>query len=485
MKVKVNVKRYFQVLAVALSVIVAAAAICMGINYDSFDNNGGGFGSDIMPDVDNGIINVLALGVDVEGLRTDAMMLFSFNTGTKEMNILTIPRDTKMYVGNRYQKVNAAHAFMKNGEIGGPEASVEAVQRVTGIPINYYAEFSFDAVAHVLNILGPIEFTIPDLYNDGVGMVYDDPIQSLHINLPPGKYGDGPDCDYPGLNGSQGVHLLRYRHGNADENGNFNGYTNGDEDRTKVQQEFIKAVVDQKLNAGLIMKIPELFQEISSEIKTNITFSDILKYAGNLTGVSSMTMHSYSLPGWFSEDDSNGDVWIVDIPATRDMVLNIFGYDNLNITINDPNGRDPEDVYGYCYDDYAGKEFNAYFDSLADYVTGISDSENISYSEIDSYDSVGGSAQENDGTYGQSDEYIQDEGIDYDSGAQADTGYDYSGNTGGESIDSSESMDSGESIDSGGSGYSGSEGTDPGGDFAEGGGETDPYDTEAYSEPIE
>ena len=415
MKVKFNVKRYFQVLGIALSVIVVAAAVCMGINYDQFGSVTGGVDSEVMPDVDNGVINILALGVDVDGLRTDAMMLFSFNTGTKEMNIMTIPRDTKLYVGNRYQKINAAHAFMKDGQIGGPEASVEAVQRLTGIPINYYAEFSFDAVAHVLNILGPIEFTIPDLYGDGVGMVYDDPVQSLHINLPPGKYGEGPDADYPGLNGSQGVHVLRYRHGNA-ENGHFNGYINGDEDRTKVQQEFIKAVVDQKLNSGLIKKIPELYQEIRSEIVTNIGFSDILKYAGNLTGVSSMTMHSYSLPGWFGEDSANGDVWIVDIPATRDMVLNVFGYDNVNITINDPEGRAPEEVSGYSADDYAGMEFNAYFDNLAEYEA--SHAVNGSYAEIDT--SVGGASQENDGTYGQSDEYIQPD--DYDDGYYEDDG---------------------------------------------------------------
>ena len=426
MKVKFNVKRYFQILGIALSVVVVAAAVCMGINYDQFGSVTGNSEGEIMPDVDNGIINVLALGVDVDGLRTDAMMLFSFNTGTKEMNILTIPRDTKLYVGNRYQKINAAHAFMKDGQIGGAEASVEAVQRVTGIPINYYVELSFDAVAHILNILGPVEFTIPDLYGDGVGMVYDDPVQSLHINLPPGKYGEGPDADYPGLNGSQGVHVLRYRHGNPDANGNFKGYVNGDEDRTKVQQEFIKAVVDQKLNASLIKKIPELYQEIRSEIKTNIGFSDILKYASNLTGVSSVSMHSYSLPGWFGYDGNpatgaNGDIWVVDIPATRDLVLNVFGYDNWYITINDPGGRYPTDVVNYCYDDYAGKAFNAYFDSLPEYETsgGIYGG---SFSEIDT--SVSGSSQENDGTYGQSDEYIQD---DYDYGSYSDysNNYDY------------------------------------------------------------
>ena len=59
------------------------------------------------------------MGVDVDGLRTDAIMLASFDTETKEVNMLSIPRDTKMYIGNRYQKINAAHAFVdESGEIG-------------------------------------------------------------------------------------------------------------------------------------------------------------------------------------------------------------------------------------------------------------------------------------------------------------------------------------------------------------------------------
>ena len=84
----------------------------------------------------DGKINVLLMGVDVDGLRTDAIMLASFDTETKEVNMLSIPRDTKMYIGNRYQKINAAHAFVdESGEIGGATATCEAVTRITGIPI--------------------------------------------------------------------------------------------------------------------------------------------------------------------------------------------------------------------------------------------------------------------------------------------------------------------------------------------------------------
>ena len=333
-KVKFNVKRYFQVLGISLAVIIAATAVCMGIDF-SGSNNEEVVDNTSTVEAADGKINVLLMGVDVDGLRTDAIMLASFDTETKEVNMLSIPRDTKMYIGNRYQKINAAHAFVdESGEIGGATATCEAVTRITGIPINYYVDFSFDAVAHVIDELGPIEFTIPDLYGDGVGMVYDDPVQSLHINLPPGDYQ---------LNGQQAVWLMRYRHGNVDPStGVFKGYVNGDSDRVEMQQKFLKAVVDQKVNASLILKIPSIFKDISSEIKTNFTVSEVIKYSKYLADFSSVNIHSYSLPGEYSSDSANGDVWIPNMDEIRTMVQDVFGYPADNITTDNPKNATGE-----------------------------------------------------------------------------------------------------------------------------------------------
>ena len=334
MKVKFNVKRYFQVLGISLAVIIAATAVCMGIDF-SGSNNEEAVDNTSTVEAADGKINVLLMGVDVDGLRTDAIMLASFDTETKEVNMLSIPRDTKMYIGNRYQKINAAHAFVdESGEIGGATATCEAVTRITGIPINYYVDFSFDAVAHVIDELGPIEFTIPDLYGDGVGMVYDDPVQSLHINLPPGDYQ---------LNGQQAVWLMRYRHGNVNPStGVFKGYVNGDSDRVEMQQKFLKAVVDQKVNASLILKIPSIFKDISSEIKTNFTVSEVIKYSKYLADLSSVNIHSYSLPGEYSSDSANGDVWIPNMDEIRTMVQDVFGYPADNITTDNPKNATRE-----------------------------------------------------------------------------------------------------------------------------------------------
>lgn len=380
-KVKFNVKRYFQVLGISLAVIIAVAAVCMGIDF-SGSNNEEAVDNTSTVEAADGKINVLLMGVDVDGLRTDAIMLASFDTETKEVNMLSIPRDTKMYIGNRYQKINAAHAFVdESGEIGGATATCEAVTRITGIPINYYVDFSFDAVAHVIDELGPIEFTIPDLYGDGVGMVYDDPVQSLHINLPPGDYQ---------MNGQQAVWLMRYRHGNVNPStGVFKGYVNGDSDRVEMQQKFLKAVVDQKVNASLILKIPSIFKDISSEIKTNFTVSEVIKYSKYLADFSSVNIHSYSLPGEYSSDSANGDVWIPNMDEIRTMVQDVFGYPADNITTDNPKNATRE----------SGSSSSSGISSSSSNTSNSSSSSNSkSRSSNSSYSSSGTSGSSSSGT---------------------------------------------------------------------------------------
>lgn len=337
MKVRFNIKRYFRVLGISLAVVVALAAAALGFDFAALRDTP-------QPDENTNTaviernaekINVLLMGVDVDGLRTDAIMLAQYDVQNNAVNMLSIPRDTKMYIGNRYQKINAAHAFEKDGKIGGAEATVEAVSRITGVPIHYYVDFSFDAVAHVINELGPITFTIPDLYGDGVGMVYDDPVQSLHINLPPGTYE---------LNGQQAVWLMRYRHGNPDANGHFKGYLNGDADRVEMQHEFLKALVDQKVNASLILKLPAIFKEVSKELKTNLTAGDVVKYSKYLTGFTSANINTYSLPGEYGDDSQNGSIWKMNIQETQKLIQEVFGYDASGITVNnpdDPNATTP------------------------------------------------------------------------------------------------------------------------------------------------
>lgn len=347
-----NVKKYFQVLGITLGVIFLAGMVCLG--FDIFGRGSTGVGDEgSVVAADGGTINVLVMCTDIDGLRTDAMMLASYNTEQNTVNLLSIPRDLRMYIGNRYQKINAAHAFETDGEIGGATAACEAVTRLTGVSINYYIDFNFDTVAHIVDELGPVNFTVPDIYGDGVGMVYDDPVQGLHINLPPGNYD---------LNGSQVVQLLRYRKGNVDpETGIYKSYPNGDSDRIKVQQDFLKTLVDQKLNLSLIKKIPSIFSDIKSEMDTNFTVKDVLKYSKYLMNFTSAGINTVTVPGDGVNESANGAVYIPNMKQLQQTVQQMFGADGSNMWYAQP-GVEPE-LYESGYYTLGG-----YVRSTSDYV---------------------------------------------------------------------------------------------------------------------
>lgn len=314
------IKKYFQYLSATLGVFMLAFFVLMGIDFTGgaakFREENGGIAGSLGGGGNAGVINVLLMCTDADGLRTDAIMLASYDTKANTVNMLSIPRDLRMYVGNRYQKVNAAHAFTTDGKIDGPIGTCSAVSRLTGVPINYYIDFSFSTMEDIMNEIGPVKFTIPDLYDDGVGMVYDDPAQNLHINLPPGTYD---------LNGEQVVHLLRYRKGNADPvTGVRNGYINGDEDRIKVQQDFIKALVDQKLNVSLINKIPGIFTKVMNEVDTNLTVADVIKYSKYLVDFTSAGIRSETVPGDNLNEDANGAVFVPNMLALSALVQEMF-----------------------------------------------------------------------------------------------------------------------------------------------------------------
>ena len=312
-KKKLFEKKYALIFSVSLAVIILASVFALSMGGIFSVNITDEYTEEYIEPVDEvtGKINVLLLGVDNEGLRTDTIIVASFDTDDGTVNMLSIPRDTRMYVGSRYQKINAAHAISKkNGKIAGPEGAIEAVTRLTGIPINYYVEFSFKAFRETIDALGGVYFDVPQ------NMDYEDPVQDLYIHLNKG---------YQHLDGDKAEQLVRFRR-----------YPEGDIKRVRVQQDFIKQVADQKLNAGIIGKLPELYKTLSQNIKTNFSFADITKYATPLMNLSLENITTYALPGRYSGSEYEASYWLADIRETKILVETVFKYDTTYATTDKP-----------------------------------------------------------------------------------------------------------------------------------------------------
>lgn len=241
-------------------------------------------------------LNLLVLGLDSEGTRCDVIMLFNFELNLSRLNLLSIARDTRVLVGGRYTKINSLYSK------GGENLVAEEVTAITGLPVHYYLTMDFTGFREMIDMLGGVSFYVP------FRMSYDDPIQNLHIHLRKGMQL---------LDGKKAEQLVRYRKGNA----KGQGYIEGDIGRIKMQQNFLKALIKQKINLKYISSVDKLFGILEEYVKTNISFTDITQYIVSIRKINSDEIKTFTLPG---ENRLIGGVWyfIYDLEETEKMIHN-------------------------------------------------------------------------------------------------------------------------------------------------------------------
>lgn len=243
-------------------------------------------------------VNVLLLGLDRDKTRCDVIMLLNFDPVSPKLNILSIARDTRIFTGRTYRKINSFYS------LGGEKRVAEEVSRITGLPVHYYVTADFKGFRKVIDVLDGVEFYVPFRMN------YDDPTQNLHIHLKKGLQV---------LDGKKAEQLVRYRKGNY----KGQGYTEGDIGRIKMQQDFMKALIDQKLNFRYLSRADDIFAILKEHVKTNITLPDVLRYAASVSKLSSDSIKTFILPG---ESYMKDNVWwyIYDKKETASMIKENF-----------------------------------------------------------------------------------------------------------------------------------------------------------------
>ncbi len=292
-----NVKKYIKmIIAIVGTFIILMGGLILARFF---------FGTDTsvnLPQIDsinifssNKKINVLVMGTDESGQRSDVMILASLNTKERTVNLLSIPRDTRVRINNGYGKINAALYW------GGEDLAIKKVQEITGIPINYYVVVNFNGFRNIIDILGGVDFNVP------TNMYYKDPYQKLLIDLKKGEQH---------LNGAKAEMLVRYRR-----------YTNGDIDRIKVQQDFLRALVEQKLTPENILKIDDIYKEVMKNVKTDFDAAELAKNLGIIKLLKPENIKMYQLPG--EAKMINGDSFIIHNPEkTLELIEGNFGYSN-------------------------------------------------------------------------------------------------------------------------------------------------------------
>jgi polyisoprenyl-teichoic acid--peptidoglycan teichoic acid transferase len=212
-------------------------------------------------------INILLLGMGGKnhdgGYLTDTIMLVSLKPSTKEVAMMSIPRDMMIMVeGMGWQKVNAVNALAerKKNNSGG-EAISQAISDVLDMPIHYYFRIDFSGFINIIDHLGGV-----DVYVDNTLSDYRYPISGRedyedyyaryeHLYIEKG---------WQKMDGTLALKYARSRHALGAEGSDFA--------RAKRQQKIIQAVKDKLLSADNLLK-PAMITSIISELNDNLLFN--------------------------------------------------------------------------------------------------------------------------------------------------------------------------------------------------------------------
>lgn len=216
-----------------------------------------------------GRVTVLVLGLDYrdwtsdEGpSRSDTMILLTLDPLSKSAGILSIPRDLWAAIpGFKNGKINTAYylgdAYKLPG--GGPALAVKTVEELLGVPINYFAQIDFSAFIRFINEIGGVAVDVPE---------------KITIDLLGGGFKTKKKLE-PGRQVLPGEWALAYARARYTEGGDF--------DRANRQQQVIMGIRDRMLESemlpALISKAPNLFNELASGIRTNLTLDQVIQLA--------------------------------------------------------------------------------------------------------------------------------------------------------------------------------------------------------------
>jgi LCP family protein required for cell wall assembly len=197
-------------------------------------------------------------GVDVP--RTDTMILLTVDPLNKTAGMMSIPRDMWVSIpGFGYHRINTAYPLGEGSKLpgGGAGLAMKTVEQFIGVPVDYAALVDFNSFVKFIDTLGGLDMHIKD-----------------EIVVDPVGKGNTKKLT-PGVQALDGATVLAYARMRYTKDGDF--------DRSKRQQEVIMALRDQIVTFNqlpmLVSKAPQLYKDLSSGIRTNLTLDEVIQLA--------------------------------------------------------------------------------------------------------------------------------------------------------------------------------------------------------------
>lgn len=264
----------------------------------------------------DGVYNIFLAATDVEGFRTDTMMVLSYDTLEQKVGVVSIPRDTLV-------ARESGNPHLVYGP-GGLEQRIEDVSDMFGIVIDGYVKVDINGFIELVDYLGGVDVDIP------LDMNYDDPYQNLHIHYTQGTHH---------LDGQGAMEVARYRHDNSDSP-NYNAnqwYT--DIQRNAMQQQILVNLAKKVLAWDNLTKINGFVEIFNQYVETDLTLSNMLFFAqkavdlDTATGVETATLEGNG----FGLYNGYKYCYELDEQSTLDTVNRLINPYTRDLTLDDMN----------------------------------------------------------------------------------------------------------------------------------------------------
>jgi len=222
----------------------------------------------------NNSINFLLIGHDQgspTSFRTDTLVVVILWPKDGQASMISIPRDLWVYIPTvGMDRVNTAYEYGVGSYSGGGTALLrDTIAYNLGIRIDHMAMVDFSGFSRIVDTLGGVDVPVACPYTDW-------------RLIDPGYDPNNPNnwAEYtvqPGLIHMSGDLALWYARSRE---------ASSDFDRGRRQQEVLRSIFTQALKANTLNRIPQLYNDFSSTITTDLGLADVLKlalYAPKLT----------------------------------------------------------------------------------------------------------------------------------------------------------------------------------------------------------
>jgi LCP family protein required for cell wall assembly len=218
---------------------------------------------------DREAINILLLGSDrrpdSSSYRTDVLIVVSIHPDKDAVAMLSIPRDLYVYLpGYSMQRINTAFSLGESIGYpgGGPALLADTIRYNLGIPIDHFARVEMDGFSRIVDTLGGVEVNVACPYRDWrLKEPYLNPnvVENWRLYTVP--------AGVIQMDGDLALWYARSRR------------LSSDFDRSRRQQEVLRAIYRKVLSFNLIPRLPALYSDLRESVNTDLGLDDLIALA--------------------------------------------------------------------------------------------------------------------------------------------------------------------------------------------------------------